>query len=66
MATNLSDLRIKPSLLAELKQLGFERAEDLQHLPSAEILRIPGMGGSDWRKIAAAMGREPHSTSRKC
>ncbi|RVJ40002.1 hypothetical protein [Sinorhizobium meliloti] len=32
---------------------------DLQHVPIAELLRIPGMSGRDWRKIAKALGRDP-------
>ncbi|NSZ10119.1 MULTISPECIES: hypothetical protein [Agrobacterium] len=66
MATNLSDLRLTPSVLGELRQRGYETAEDMAHLTIAESLRIPGLGGRDWRKIAAAQGREPHTaTSRR-
>ncbi|RVK95638.1 hypothetical protein CN150_14695 [Sinorhizobium meliloti] len=59
MSTKLEDLKLKPWLLVELNQLGYEVVEDMQHLPTAELLRIPGMGGNDWRKIAKALGREP-------
>ncbi|RVG74083.1 hypothetical protein [Sinorhizobium meliloti] len=59
MSTKLEDLKLKPWLLVELNQLGYEIVEDMQHLPTAELLRIPGMGGNDWRKIAKALGREP-------
>lgn len=58
MTTKLEDLNLMPWLLAELHQLGYETAEDLKDVPSAELLRIPGLGGSVWRKICKAAGRE--------
>jgi len=45
--------------------IGYEVVGDLQHLPSAELLRIPGMGGHDWRKIAKALGRDPFPDLKK-
>ncbi|MBP2466844.1 putative DNA-binding helix-hairpin-helix protein [Sinorhizobium meliloti] len=45
--------------------IGYEVVEDMQHLPTAELLRIPGMGGNDWRKIAKALGRDPFPTLKK-
>ncbi|WP_037461925.1 hypothetical protein [Sinorhizobium fredii] len=65
MDTKLSDLKLKPYILAELNQLGYEVAGDMQHLSDVEILRIPGMGGRDWRKIAEALGREPYPNRKK-
>ncbi|ASP73421.1 hypothetical protein [Sinorhizobium meliloti] len=59
MDTKLADLKLRPSLLRELNMTGYEVVGDMQHLPTAELLRIPGMGGHDWRKIAKALGREP-------
>ncbi len=59
MNTKLEELKLKPWLLVELNQLGFEVVEDMQHLSAVEMLRIPGMGGHDYRKIARAMGRVP-------
>ncbi|MDK4706601.1 hypothetical protein PH562_30475 [Rhizobium sp. CNPSo 4062] len=64
MTTNLKDLKLRPSLLTELNQLGYETAEDMSSISSAELLRIPGMGGHDWRKISRAIGREL-TTNRK-
>ncbi|MGN7883613.1 hypothetical protein [Ensifer sp. 22460] len=61
MTTKLADLKLKPWLLTELNQLGYETAEDLKDVPGAELLRIPGMGGACWRKISKALGREPFS-----
>lgn len=58
MTTKLSDLKLRPWLLQELNILGYETAEDLKDVPSAELLRIPGLGGSVWRKICKAAGRE--------
>ncbi|WP_085033950.1 hypothetical protein [Ensifer aridi] len=60
METKLSDLKLTPSLFAELNQLGYEVVGDMQHLSDVEILRIPGMGGRDWRKVAEALGRDPY------
>ncbi len=57
----LADLKMRPSMVLELNQHGYEMVADMAHLSSVEILRLPGMGGSDWRKLAAALGREPHS-----
>ncbi|RVP30793.1 hypothetical protein [Sinorhizobium meliloti] len=65
MDTKLADLKLRPSLLRELNQTGYEVVEDMQHLPTAELLRIPGMGGNDWRKIAKALGRDPFPTLKK-
>ncbi|WP_234895884.1 hypothetical protein [Sinorhizobium meliloti] len=59
MDMKLADLKLRPSLLRELNQTGYKVVGDMQHLPTAELLRIPGMGGNDWRKIAKALGREP-------
>ncbi|RVN60333.1 hypothetical protein CN100_01225 [Sinorhizobium meliloti] len=52
-------------LLRELNLTGYEVVGDLQHLPTAELLRIPGMGGHDWRKIAKALGRNPFPGLKK-
>ncbi|RVH36104.1 hypothetical protein [Sinorhizobium meliloti] len=60
----LADLKLRPSLLRELNQTGYEVVGDMEHLPTAELLRIPGMGGHDRRKIANAMGRDPDLTKR--
>ncbi|WP_085043873.1 hypothetical protein [Ensifer aridi] len=65
MSTKLEDLKLKPYLLAELNQLGYEVVGDMQHLSDAEALRIPGMGGRAWRKIAKALGRDDPFPSRK-
>ncbi|NRP75173.1 MULTISPECIES: hypothetical protein [Rhizobiaceae] len=65
MDTKLSDLKLKPWLLTELNQLGYEVVDDMQHLSTVEILRIPGMGGLAWRKIAKAMGRDPFPDLKK-
>ncbi len=56
MDTKLETLKLKPSLLIELNQLGYEVTGDIQHLSSAELLRIPGVGG---------LGREPHPNLKK-
>lgn len=65
MDTKLADLKLRPSLLRELNLTGYEAVGDLQHLPSAELLRIPGMSGHDWRKIAKALGREPFPDQKR-
>ena len=57
----LSDIRLRPGLVAELNQRGFERVGDMVDMSDGEILRIPGMGGASYRRLCAAMGREPHS-----
>lgn len=65
MDTKLADLELKPWLLAELNQLGYEVVGDMQHLYAAEILRIPGMGGHAWRKVAKALGRKPFPDQKR-
>lgn len=65
MSTKLEDLKLKPWLLVELNQFGFEVVEDMQHLSPVEMLRIPGMGGHDYRKIARALGREPFPDQKR-
>lgn len=65
MDTKLSDLKLKPYFLAELNRLGYEVVGDMQHLSTVDILRIPGMGGHAYRKIAKALGRDPDLTKRR-
>ncbi|AEH79628.1 hypothetical protein SM11_chr2374 [Sinorhizobium meliloti SM11] len=65
MDTKLADLKLTPWLLDELNQLGYEVVGGMQHLPAEEMLRIPGMGGHCYRKIAKALGREPFSDVKK-
>lgn len=64
MTTKLSDLNLKPWLLAELTARGYETAEDLKEVPAADLLRIPGLSGNAWRKMCKAAGREPHPWSK--
>lgn len=45
---SLSDIKMKPTTVIMLNQHGYETLEEMAHLSSAEILRMPGMGGSDW------------------
>ncbi|ASQ01945.1 hypothetical protein CN128_33315 [Sinorhizobium meliloti] len=56
---------LRPSLLRELNQTGYEVVGDMQNQPTPELLRIPGMGGQDWRKIAKALGRGPFPGLKK-
>ncbi|MCM5693358.1 hypothetical protein M8037_32370 [Sinorhizobium meliloti] len=65
MDTKLADLKLRPSLLRELNQIGYEVVGDMQNQPTPELLRIPGMGGQDWRKIAKALGRDPFPGLKK-
>ncbi|WP_072642853.1 hypothetical protein [Sinorhizobium americanum] len=65
MDTKLADLKLTPWVLTELNQHGYEVIGDMQHLSSVEILRIPGVCGQDWRKIAKALGREPYPDRKK-
>ncbi|MQW73109.1 hypothetical protein GHK50_35190 [Sinorhizobium medicae] len=65
MDTKLADLKLTPWLLDELNQLGYEVVGDMQHLPAEEMLRIPGMGGHCYRKIAKALEREPFPDVKK-
>ncbi|GHD04987.1 hypothetical protein ACFOEZ_01070 [Tianweitania populi] len=59
--SKIADLRLRPCVVAELAKLGFVTPADLDHLSNAEILRMPGVSGKDWRALAAAMGRDPCS-----
>ncbi|WP_074072204.1 hypothetical protein [Rhizobium gallicum] len=65
MDTKLADLKLKPWLLTELNQRGYQVAGDIRHLSPAEALRIPGMGGRDWQKVAKALGRDPYPNLKK-
>ena len=65
MDTKLADLKLTPWVLTELNQHGYEVIGDMQHLSSVEILRIPGVCGRDWRKIAKALWREPYPDRKK-
>ncbi len=57
----ISDIGLKPGLVVELNQRGFEYVVDMIDMSNAEILRIPNMGGASYRRLCVAMGREPHS-----
>lgn len=59
MDTKLKDLKLRPGLLWELYARGYQTVGDMAHLSIVESLRIPGMGGVSWRRIAKAQGREP-------
>ena len=59
MDTKLKDLKLRPSLLCELYPRGYQTVGDMAHLSIVDSLRIPGMGGVSWRRIAKAQGREP-------
>lgn len=63
--TKLSDLCLSPWLLSELHQLGYERAGDMRDLPRELMLRIPGMGGAGYKRICAALGREPFALPQR-
>lgn len=56
----LADLKYSVTLLAELERHGFQSVEDMLHVPNSQILSIPGMGGSAYRRLATAMGREAY------
>lgn len=64
MKTKLEDLNLRPSLLRQLWGLGYETVGDIAHLSVAETLRIPGMGGIDWRRIAKAQHRDPYPLAK--
>lgn len=51
----LEDLKLKPDLLIEFRQLGYTAVGDLAALSKVDILKMPGVGGYEWRKIAAAL-----------
>ncbi|ASP74129.1 hypothetical protein CN172_32050 [Sinorhizobium meliloti] len=51
-------MKLRPSPVRELNEAGYELVDDVQYLLTAELLRLPEMGGHDWRKIAEALGRD--------
>lgn len=57
MDKKLEDLKLKPAVLAGLHQPGFAADSDLSTADSVEIMRLPGVTGYEWRKIAKALGR---------
>jgi hypothetical protein len=59
----LTDLKFAPTLLAELEARGFRTVEEMADLSNAFILRIPGMGGAAYRRLAGAMGRDAYAKS---
>lgn len=65
MDTKLEDLKLRPGLLWELHARGYYTVGDMAHLSIIECLKIPGMGGVHWRRIAKALGREPFSSLSK-
>ena len=59
----LADLKFAPTLLAELEAHGYRTVEEMSDLSNSHILRIPGMGGAAYRRLAAAMGRDAYTKS---
>ncbi len=57
----ISDIGLKPGLVVELNQRGFEYVVDMIDKSNVEILRIPNMGGVSYRRLCAALGRDPYS-----
>ncbi|WP_233124543.1 hypothetical protein [Agrobacterium vaccinii] len=64
---SLSDIKMRPTTVFLLNQHGFEMLKDLAQVSNADILLLAGMGGSDRRKLAAALDREliPQISRRK-
>ncbi|UHS64290.1 hypothetical protein HRR99_19715 [Agrobacterium vaccinii] len=58
---------MRPTTVFLLNQHGFEMLKDLAQVSNADILLLAGMGGSDRRKLAAALDREliPQISRRK-
>ncbi len=56
MDTKLADLTLKPWLIDEPNQLGYEVVGDMQHLPTEEMLRIPGWVGTSIGKLRRPWG----------
>ncbi|RVI64132.1 hypothetical protein CN189_14445 [Sinorhizobium meliloti] len=50
------DLKLRPSPVRELNEAGYELVDDVQYLPTAELLRLPEMGG---RGSRSSPGRRP-------
>lgn len=65
MTTNLEDLKLRPGLVCELSARGYQTLNEMAHLSDRELLRIPGMGSTSFRRIAKALGREPFSSLSK-
>ncbi len=57
----ISDIGLKPGLVVELNQRGFEYVVDMIDMSNVEILRIPNMGRASYRRLCAALGRDPYS-----
>ncbi|RVG27278.1 hypothetical protein CN225_27845 [Sinorhizobium meliloti] len=65
MDTKLEDLQLRPSLLRELNQTGYEVVEDMQHLPTAELLQIPWVSRTWLAEERQGLKREPFPNSKK-
>lgn len=59
MDTKLEDLKLRPALVRELSAHGYDTVGDMAHVPDQQLLRIPGMGSADWRRVAKALDRDP-------
>ena len=56
----LADLNLMPQTVTALSWCGYNTLADFEGMSHAEILRLPGMGGSQYKKVMAALGREPY------
>lgn len=56
----LADLKLTDHLVRALSWCGYNYLRDFEGVSHVDILRLPGVGGAQYRKLIAALGREPY------
>lgn len=63
--TPVTFLKIKPDVAHEVWSFGYETLGDIAKVDRAVLLRIPGVGGRDYKTLMRAVGREPYEAPPK-
>lgn len=61
----ITALPINRDLALEISAHGYETLGDIAKVDRVTLLRIPGVGGRDYRTLMQAVGREPFETRPK-
>ena len=55
---HLTDLNLPANLLRGLQSNGFKRLDDVRHLSTGDLLRLPAVGGYGFGRLLKALGRD--------
>lgn len=61
----ITALPIRRHIALEISSFGYETLGDIARVDRATLLRIPGVGGRDYKTLMRAVGREPFEAPSK-